>query len=200
MVLCPTRELAHQVVDEFYRLSEGIKVRVVAVVGGDSSYRQIELINQGAQIVVATPGRLLDHLSSKKLKHFIPKTVVLDEADEMLDMGFIVDIKKIFKFLPEERRTMLFSATMPRAVLKLAGEVMKSPEHVVVGSPETQKQSIEEQLYVINEADKVDALVRLMSTENIDKGIVFCRTRMNRRASVKNSTKVVSKRLPYMAI
>src|SRR4051812_19990056 len=123
LVIAPTRELASQVSDELFRLGRIAKVRSVAVYGGQPSGRQMELINRGCQIVVATPGRLLDLLESGRLRDFTPSTVILDEADEMLDMGFMEDIQKIFEQLPPKdehpRQTLLFSATMPPPIRKL---------------------------------------------------------------------------------
>ena len=125
MVLVPTRELAQQVSEEMTRLGKTKSVSVASVVGGQSSYKQIDAIRRGAQVIVATPGRLLDHLKSGVFKGFAPSMVILDEADEMLDMGFIDDIKKIFQFVPEERQTLLFSATMPPAIRKLGEAILK---------------------------------------------------------------------------
>ncbi len=175
MVLVPTRELAQQVVCEFESLGKHLKVKVATVVGGQSSFRQIEMVNRGAQIVVATPGRLLDHLKSKSFKKFSPRTVILDEADEMLDMGFIDDVREILKFAPEDRQTLMFSATMPRAIERLVKEQLKDPEHVK--DLRKKHEDIEQLLYVVEEKDKEFALVRLIHSENPEKAIVFCRTR-----------------------
>ncbi|MBP9706594.1 MAG: DEAD/DEAH box helicase [Oligoflexales bacterium] len=186
LVLVPTRELSEQVVNEFLRLGKHSGVKVVSVVGGQSSFRQIETINRGAQVVVATPGRLLDHLSSKKLKNFSPRLVVLDEADEMLDMGFIDDIKKILTFIPSQRQTLLFSATMPPAIVRLANEALKDPEHIQLNQPNEKHTDIEQILYVVEDREKELALVRLLAVERPAKAIVFCRTKVETEALSQN--------------
>ncbi|MDX9967233.1 MAG: DEAD/DEAH box helicase, partial [Sulfuricurvum sp.] len=116
LIITPTRELANQVSDEIYKFGRHLGVRTVTIYGGSSYNRQIDLIERGAQVIIATPGRLLDMLSRDMLKGFAPSTVILDEADEMLDMGFLDDINEIFTFLPTERQTLLFSATMPAPI------------------------------------------------------------------------------------
>ncbi len=177
LVLVPTRELCKQVVVEFERLGRFAGVKVVGIVGGESSFRQIELVNKGAQIVVATPGRLLDHLSSGSLKRFAPRMLVLDEADEMLNMGFIDDIREILTHLPKERQTLLFSATMPEAIAKLAKQELKDPEHIHLASKEESHNDIEQALYVIRHTERQIALLRLLEAENPSSAVVFCRTR-----------------------
>lgn len=177
LVLVPTRELAMQVVTEFERLGKYHRLSVATVVGGQPSMRQIEMVNRGAQVVVATPGRLLDHLQSGRLKNFTPRLVVLDEADEMLDMGFIDDIKSILKFIPNKRQTLLFSATMPGPIAKLAREELTDPHHIKLNQGAEQHADIEQQLYVVKDSDKELALMRLIDAESPHKAIVFCRTR-----------------------
>lgn len=177
LVLVPTRELCKQVVKEFERIAKFTKTRVVGVVGGESGYRQIELINRGAQVVVATPGRILDHLSSGRLKKFVPQLVVLDEADEMLDMGFIDDIRKILAYTPQNRQTLLFSATMPDAIARLAKDELKKPEHIRLTSKAAQHNDIEQLLYLIRPRERDAALIRLIDAEKPHKAVVFCRTR-----------------------
>ncbi len=177
LVLTPTRELTQQVVDEFTRLGKFKDTKVVTVVGGQPAYRQIELVNRGAQVVVATPGRLLDHLRSKKFKRFSPSLVILDEADEMLDMGFIEDIKKIFSYTPDDRQTVMFSATMPKAIRKLAEEEMNNPKTIMAKNSGERHKDIEQILYIVNRKERLDALVRLISSEDPEKALVFCRTR-----------------------
>ena len=116
LIITPTRELANQVSDELYKYGKKLGVRTVTVYGGSSYGRQLGLIERGAQVVIATPGRLLDLLSKGQLPDFAPTTVILDEADEMLDMGFLDDINEIFTYLPQSRQTLLFSATMPEPI------------------------------------------------------------------------------------
>jgi ATP-dependent RNA helicase DeaD len=175
LVIVPTRELAIQVADELFRFSRNLKIKTTAVYGGSPYRRQIEHINT-AGIVVATPGRLLDLLSSGKVS-IKPKFVVLDEADEMLNMGFIEDIKKIFSYIPEERQTLLFSATMPDAIKRLSRDILDNPEEVRLTPANVTNDNIEQYFYVVSEAERKDALVRLLDTKNPTKSIVFCRTK-----------------------
>jgi ATP-dependent RNA helicase DeaD len=177
LVLVPTRELCKQVVTEFERLGKYRRANIVSVVGGESGYRQIELVNRGAQVIVATPGRMLDQLSESRFKNFKPSLVVLDEADEMLDMGFIEDIRKILAFAPTERQTLLFSATMPPPIARLAQEHLKNPEHIKLVSSEPGHQDIEQFLYMVKHQEREQSLVRLIDSENPKKAVVFCRTK-----------------------
>lgn len=177
LVVTPTRELATQVSDELFRLGRFARIRTVTVYGGQSYRRQLDLIGRGAQVVVATPGRLLDMLSSGKLEDFNPSIVVLDEADEMLDMGFLDDIKEIFTYLPQQRQTLLFSATMPDPIKELAAKILHEPKFISVTKSETTNKDIEQRYFVIQESDRDDAMVRLLDIEEPNKAIVFCRTK-----------------------
>ena len=177
LVITPTRELATQVSDELYHLGRFAGIRTLTVYGGVGYGRQIALIHKGVQIVVATPGRLKDLYRKGKIDVFNPEIVVLDEADEMLDMGFLEEIKEIFEYIPQNRQTLLFSATMPEPIKELADEILYHPEFIsVVGEDDaTTNNIIEQRYYVINENERDDAIVRLLETENTDKCIVFCR-------------------------
>ncbi len=177
LVITPTRELASQVSDELYRLGRFGGIRTVAVYGGQSSRRQIELIDRGPQIVVATPGRLLDHLKSERLNAFVPNIVILDEADEMLDMGFLEDIQAIFGYLPQERQTLLFSATIPNPIRDLAQKILIDPITINLTSDAVFNTDVEQYFYVIEESERSDAVVRLIDTEEPGKAIIFCRTK-----------------------
>jgi ATP-dependent RNA helicase DeaD len=177
LVITPTRELAMQVSDELFRLGRQAGVRSVAVYGGQSSGRQVELIRRGAHIVVATPGRLLDLLESKRIGKFEPATVILDEADEMLDMGFMEDIDAIFAYLPKQRQTLLFSATMPPAIRKLAQQILKDPQTINLVQQDATNTDVEQSFYVIDEPERLDAVVRLIDAEEPAKAILFCRTK-----------------------
>lgn len=178
LVIVPTRELASQVSDELYRLGRYAGIRTVAVYGGQSIDRQVSLIRRGAQVVTATPGRLLDHLKSKRLKDFNPSLVILDEADEMLDMGFLDDIEEIFKYLPDERQTLLFSATVPPAIRQLAKKILKDPVSIdVTPKGTTTNADITQRYYVLEEREREEALVRLIDTEAPNKALIFCRTK-----------------------
>ncbi|MEA1892085.1 MAG: DEAD/DEAH box helicase [Campylobacterota bacterium] len=177
LVITPTRELATQVSDELYKYGRNINARTVTVYGGSSYKRQIDLIERGASIVVATPGRLLDILKRDMLKDFTPSVVVLDEADEMLDMGFLDDINEIFSYLPTSRQTLLFSATMPKPIKLLAQRILDNPEFISITKGETTNTDIEQLYYVIEESERDDAVIRLMDSEDTNKCVVFCRTK-----------------------
>ncbi|PJD95978.1 MAG: DEAD/DEAH box helicase [Parachlamydia sp.] len=178
LVITPTRELAIQVSDELYRLGKYCDIRTIAVYGGQSIQRQVEGIERGIQVVVATPGRLLDLLKSRYLDSFAPSIVVLDEADEMLNMGFLEDIQEILSFLPKERQTLLFSATMPLPIQRLAKTFLKDPEFVKITKKETACENIEQLCYIVYESERDTALIRLLDdgAENA-KSIIFCRTK-----------------------
>jgi len=177
LVITPTRELATQVSDELYHLGRFAGIRTLTVYGGVGYGRQIALIHKGVQIVVATPGRLKDLYKKGKIDVFNPEIVVLDEADEMLDMGFLEEIKEIFEYIPQNRQTLLFSATMPAPIKELADDILYNPEFISVVSSDdaTTNNIIDQRYYVINENERDDAIVRLLETEDTDKCIVFCR-------------------------
>jgi len=179
LVITPTRELASQVADELYNLGKYAGVKTVTLYGGSSYARQLDLIKRGANVVVATPGRLKDLLSSGRLKDFNPEIVVLDEADEMLDMGFLEDIKDIFSYLPKNRQTVLCSATMPKPIRVLADKILDNPATVsIVDKDNATNKDIEQSYYVIEEKERTDALVRLIDHSNPDKAIIFCRMKI----------------------
>lgn len=175
VVIVPTRELAMQVSDEIYRFGKFLGINTATVYGGQAYARQIKLI-ENASIIVATPGRFIDLLRGEKI-HVKPKFVVLDEADEMLDMGFLDDIKEIFTFLPKERQTLLFSATMPQAIKNLAKTILKEPEFVTLTKSDVTNSKITQSFYVVDEKERDDALLRLFDFKNPKKSIIFCRTK-----------------------
>lgn len=175
LVITPTRELANQVSDELYLYGRNSNVRTVTIYGGRSYSRQVDLVRRGAQVVVATPGRLLDMLSKNMIKDFNPSIVILDEADEMLDMGFLDDINEIFNYLPTERQTLLFSATMPQPIKKLADRILKNPKFIAITREETSNENISQNYYVIDENERDDAMIRLLDAGDTNKTVVFCR-------------------------
>ena len=177
LVITPTRELATQVSDELFKYGRNMGARTVTVYGGSSYKRQIDLIERGASVVVATPGRLLDILKKDMLSDFSPSVVVLDEADEMLDMGFLDDINEIFSYLPSNRQTLLFSATMPKPIKLLAERILDNPEFISITKGETTNADIDQEYYVIEESERDDAIIRLMDSEETKKAVVFCRTK-----------------------
>lgn len=177
LIITPTRELANQVSDEIFKYGKHLGVRTVTIYGGSSYNRQMDMIERGAQVIIATPGRLLDMLSRNMLKGFTPSTVILDEADEMLDMGFLDDINEIFTYLPTERQTLLFSATMPAPIKQLAERILVNPFFASITKSETTNTDISQQYYVIEESERDDAIIRLMDAEDAQKTVVFCRTK-----------------------
>jgi len=176
LIITPTRELATQVSDELYHLGRFAGIRTLSIYGGVGYGRQIALIHKGVQVVVATPGRLKDLYKKGKIDVFNPEIVVLDEADEMLDMGFLDEIKEIFEYIPQNRQTLLFSATMPEPIKELANEILYEPKYIsVIGEEETTKNDIKQYYYVINENQRDDAIVKLLEIEDVNKCIIFCR-------------------------
>lgn len=173
LVIVPTRELAMQVSDELYRFGKFGGLKTATVYGGTAYNRQIDRINQ-ANIVVATPGRLQDLLKSNRIQ-LNPQFVILDEADEMLDMGFLDEIKAIFTYLPEERQTLMFSATMPKQIKLLAEEILDAPQSVTITKKERTNTNITQKFYVVGEYERDDALLRLIDYSNPSKCIIFCR-------------------------
>ncbi|KIM06430.1 MAG: DEAD/DEAH box helicase [Sulfurovum sp. PC08-66] len=177
LILAPTRELTTQISDELYHLGRFAGIKTLAVYGGVGYGRQIALIHKGVPIVVSTPGRLKDLYQKGKIDTFNPEIVVLDEADKMLDMGFLDDIKEIFNYIPQNRQTLLFSATMPDEIKDLASMLLYHPQYISVISDEdeTTNNDIEQRYYVINENQRDDAIVNLLESENYDKCLIFCR-------------------------
>jgi ATP-dependent RNA helicase DeaD len=178
VVLCPTRELAIQVAEglnELIKYKKGI--RVIPIYGGQSIDRQIRAVRKGAHIIIATPGRLLDHIDRKTVELENIKMFVLDEADEMLNMGFIDDIEKILKRVPKQRQTVLFSATMPKPILELSKKYLNKPEHIKVVHKELTVPNIQQFYYEIKPAAKLDVLTRLIDLHNPKLSLVFCNTK-----------------------
>ncbi len=182
LIVTPTRELAMQISDEVYKLGKFCHTKTVSIYGGQSIQRQIELLKKRPQVIIATPGRLLDHLRNERLNQFNPNTVVLDESDEMLDMGFLEDIEEIFSYLPQNRQTLLFSATMPLPIKKLAQKILNNPKIVKISPSETTNSDISQRYYIINEYEREDAIIRLIDSEFPTKTIIF--VRMKKEADV----------------
>ncbi|MBX5466728.1 MAG: DEAD/DEAH box helicase [Firmicutes bacterium] len=177
LVLVPTRELAIQVAEEITRIGRFAGVKVVPIYGGQSYDRQIRALEHGAQVVIGTPGRVIDHLKRGTLKLDQVRMVILDEADEMLDMGFIDDVEFILQNVPAERQTLLFSATVPEPVARLARRYLKDPEHVAINPERLTVPLIEQVYYEVREHEKLDALSRILDMEGAERAIVFCRTK-----------------------
>lgn len=175
LILTPTRELAIQVAEEIGNIGRVKRIRSLPVYGGQPIDRQIRALKSGIQIVIGTPGRLIDHINRGTIKLDHIKHLILDEADEMLDMGFVDDIEEIMKSIPAERQTLLFSATMPRPILSMTKKYMKAPKTVSVTKEDLTVPLIEQVYYETK--DKVEGLCRLMDTEIDGKLIIFCRTK-----------------------
>ncbi|MFD2171264.1 DEAD/DEAH box helicase [Tumebacillus lipolyticus] len=177
LILTPTRELAIQVAGELRKIAKYKRTRTLPIYGGQSIGSQIRALQQGVQIVIGTPGRILDHLRRGTLKLDKLKTLVLDEADEMLDMGFIEDIEAILKATPADRQTLLFSATMPPEVKSLSKRYMKEPENVTINRGEVTVPLIEQVYYKVLERTKLESISRIIDSEEVELGIIFCRTK-----------------------
>ena len=178
VVLCPTRELAMQAADDirdFAKYMTGIKV--LAVYGGQDISRQIRALSNGVQIVVGTPGRVMDHMRRHTMKMKDVKVLVLDEADEMLDMGFREDIETILKGVPEERQTALFSATMPEPILKITRTYQKDAEYIKMTPKEITVAAIDQAYYRVPQKMKEEVLTRLMDYYNPARSLIFCNTK-----------------------
>lgn len=177
LVISPTRELAIQTQEELYRLGRDKKIKVQAVYGGADIGRQIRGLKDNPHIVVGTPGRMLDHIGRHTLKLGDVETLVLDEADEMLNMGFLEDIEKIIAQVPEERQTLLFSATMPAPIKKIGVHFMKNPETVMIKAKEMTADLIDQYYIRAKEYEKFDIMTRLFDVQTPELTIVFGRTK-----------------------
>ena len=179
LVLTPTRELCVQVTEEIARIGQFRGVRTVAIYGGSSMDRQIDALARGAQVVIGTPGRVLDLIRRRELVLDRVNTVILDEADRMLDMGFIVDVETILSRCPRERQTALFSATMPYAILRICDRFMKrNPAHVTVRPDLKTVETVRQLVYFVAEQDKVAALIELNEHYGFDRLLVFRHTQI----------------------
>ena len=173
VVIVPTRELAMQVSDEIYKYGKYLGIKTATIYGGTSYNRQLKHINNSS-VIVATPGRFIDLLSSGKI-NITPKFIVLDEADEMLDMGFLDDIKEIFTYMPSNRQTLMFSATMPEEIKRLSKRILNNPTFITITKNKITNENIKQYYYVVEEYERDDALIRLLDYKNPTKSIIFCR-------------------------
>jgi ATP-dependent RNA helicase DeaD len=178
LIMCPTRELAIQVAEELKSLSKYKRgINIVPVYGGQPIVRQMSALNKGAHIVIGTPGRIIDHIERKTIKLDNTKVVVLDEADEMLDMGFRDDIELILKNLPEQKQTAFFSATMPREFLSLTKKYQKNPINIKVVHEKLTVPQIEQLYCEVREHQKLEALARCIDMADAKLSLVFCNTK-----------------------
>jgi ATP-dependent RNA helicase DeaD len=180
LVLVPTRELAVQVSEAMFKYGRELGVKVVPVFGGQPIQRQLQALDRGVHVVVATPGRALDHIGRGSLGLDSIRTVILDEADEMLDMGFTDDIESILESTPDDRQTVLFSATMPSRITSIAKRYQRNPERITIGRADSEpgaKALVRQTVYVVQRAHKPSALGRILDIEAPKSALVFCRTR-----------------------
>ncbi|MCZ2769361.1 DEAD/DEAH box helicase [Lacticaseibacillus paracasei] len=177
LVISPTRELAIQTQEELYRLGQDKKIKVQAVYGGADIRRQIRQLSEHPQIVVGTPGRILDHIGRHTLKLQNLKVLVLDEADEMLDMGFIDDIEKIVEQMPTARQTLLFSATIPASIMRLNNKFMHEPVTVKIKAKELTADNVEQYYVRAKDYERFDVMTRLFDVQDPDLALIFGRTK-----------------------
>jgi ATP-dependent RNA helicase DeaD len=177
IILCPTRELAIQVAEEIKKLSKYKKTSVLPVYGGQPIERQIKALKRGVQIIIGTPGRVMDHIHRRTLKMDQVKMIILDEADEMLDMGFRDDIEFVLEQIPEQRQMLLFSATMSPVILGLTRKYQNNPEMLKVAHQEITVPEIHQVYFEVKEQMKLDLLTRLTDMHNLKLALVFCNTK-----------------------
>ncbi|MFE7888293.1 DEAD/DEAH box helicase, partial [Streptomyces sp. NPDC057411] len=180
LVVVPTRELCQQVTNDLLTAGKVRNVRVLAIYGGRAYEPQVEALQKGVDVIVGTPGRLLDLAGQRKLDLSHVKVLVLDEADEMLDLGFLPDVEKIINMLPAKRQTMLFSATMPGAVIGLARRYMSKPTHIRATAPDDQgatHKNITQRVYRAHSMDKPEMVARILQARGRGLAMIFCRTK-----------------------
>ena len=196
MILAPTRELAAQIGREFDILARNTRIRAAVVVGGESMSRQLHELRSGAHVLVACPGRLIDHLERGTVKLDRVEIVVIDEADRMLDMGFLPQLRRIMRMVPRQRQTLMFSATMATGVEQIAREFLKEPARVNIGDMSAPPSSIRQTIYPVTLDNKGAMLLEILKRDEVDSAIVFTRTksRADRVAKllVRNSIKAVA--------
>ncbi|MFQ5878470.1 MAG: DEAD/DEAH box helicase [Acidobacteriota bacterium] len=181
LVLCPTRELTVQVTDELGRLGEPSGIRVLSIYGGDPMVRQLDGLRRGAHVVVGTPGRLLDHLRHGTLVLDRVRILVLDEADQMLDMGFEKEMRQILERVPEQRQTLMFSATIPSSIEAIASRHLSDPERLMLSRDIPYVADVQHLFYIVSRMDKARALDRLIEYESPASSMIFCNTRAETR-------------------
>lgn len=180
LILCPTRELAVQIQNTIKTIGQPLDFYSALLIGGDSFDEQLQQLNSNARILIATPGRLLDHLRQQTTRLDDVNLIVLDEADRMLDMGFIPSVELIFKYIAKERLTMMFSATMPDAIARLADTHMKNPLRIQITPPSTAATTITQEMYLVSPQNKILLLEKLLS--QIDRQtsvLIFCRRKID---------------------
>ena len=177
LILTPTRELAQQIEDAIFTYGKFSTVEPVSIYGGVDINRQLRILKHGADIVVATPGRLLDHMERGSIDLSGIEILVLDEADRMFDMGFIQAVRKIISHVPHDRQTLLFSATMSREVRSLVEGIQKDPHFIEIGEPFKPVDTVTQQFYSIPQKSKTDLLVQILKSEDVETMLIFSRTK-----------------------
>ncbi len=177
LIMAPTRELANQVCDAVARFGKYTGIETLAVYGGSPYGRQISRLKAGVQVVVGTPGRLQDLIDKKALVLDEVRFLVLDEADEMLEMGFLDEVEAIIKETPETRQTALFSATLPKIIRTISAKHMRDPQEIVIDKKKVTVDNIRQRFYSVHESDKISVLVRLLEMEEVSSALIFTRTK-----------------------
>jgi len=177
LILTPTRELAIQIEENFQAYGKHLKLKSLVIFGGVKQHAQEQQIKKGVDILIATPGRLLDFISQGIVKLHHLEIFVLDEADRMLDMGFVHDVKKILKIIPVKRQNLFFSATMPKEIAKLASEILVNPVRVEVAPVSSTADTIQQSIYFVDNSNKNDLLIHLLEDPKLDQVLVFSRTK-----------------------
>ncbi len=177
LVLAPTRELAVQITEELKKIGAYTGIRVLTVYGGQSMNLQLDALRRGVHVVVGTPGRVIDHLKRRTLRLDSARFVVLDEADTMLDMGFIDDVDFILDSTPSDRQISLFSATMPRKIIELSKRYMKDPERILIDQDEPSVETLEQFYARVERPEKLELLLQLLKRDSRGSTVIFCRTR-----------------------
>lgn len=194
LVLAPTRELAIQIEENFRAYSKYLPIRSAVIFGGVNQHHQVKAIERGLDVLIATPGRLLDLVQQRFLNLNLIEIFVLDEADRMLDMGFIHDIKKLLKILPAKRQNLFFSATMPREIEILSREILNDPVKIEIAPPATTAEKVEQKVLYVDRTQKKDVLKYLLEDKTLSKVIIFTRTKhgANRVAEVLDKSRIKS--------
>jgi ATP-dependent RNA helicase RhlE len=197
LIVAPTRELAAQIDESVRTFAKHLHLRCVTIFGGVGETPQIQAVRRGADILVATPGRLLDLMSQRHISLADVKFVVLDEADRMLDMGFLPQIRKVIAALPKERQTLLFSATLSKDIERIASEMLRNPEIVEIGRRTNPADTVEQALYPVPKSRKIDLLLHLLRDKNLDTVLVFSRTK---HGADKIARKLLAAKIPTATI
>lgn len=177
LVLTPTRELAIQIGESFTTYGKNTKISNTVIFGGVSQHSQVTILNRGIDVLVATPGRLLDLINQKIISLSDIRFFVLDEADRMLDMGFINDVRKVITHLPRQRQSLFFSATMPRPIIELANDILVNPAHVEVIPVIATANLINQEVYFVDKENKLPLLIDILHNVDIDRALIFTRTK-----------------------